>query len=58
MKIKNFYGNDSEEVKYEKEFESWCIALAPHTNKNVKDCTVREYFALMKFVNDKAKKKK
>lgn len=57
MKIKNFYGNDSEEVKYEKEFEMNCIYLSQYINKNVKDASTREYFALMKHAQEKAKKR-
>ena len=53
MKIKNFYGNKSEEVKYEKDFEVNCIVLAQHVNQPVKTLTVKEYFNLLKYVKDK-----
>ncbi len=56
MKIKNFYGDTSEELKYDKDFETYCIVLAPHSNQPVKNCTVREYFALIKYANEKQKK--
>ena len=56
MKIKNFYGNDSEEVKYDKDFEMNCIILTSHANKPIKECTVKEYFSLMKYVDDKNRK--
>ncbi len=58
MKIKNFYGNQSDELKYDKDFEMNCIFLAPHANKPIKECTAKEYFSLLKFVNDKNKKQK
>ena len=49
MKIKNFYGRDSEELKYNKDFELNCIVLGKDYAKPVKECTVREYFALIKY---------
>ena len=58
MKIKNFYGNDSDELKYDKDFEMNCIYLAPHANQPIKSLSTKEYFALMKFVADKSKKQK
>lgn len=57
MKIKNFYGNKSEELKYENDFETNCIVLAPHTNQPVKTLSVKEYFNLLKIVNDKNKRR-
>jgi len=56
MKIKNFYGKESEELKYDKNFEQNCIVMAQHSNKPIKDLTVKEYFALIQHVNDKNKK--
>ena len=58
MKIKNFYGKDSEELKYDKDFEMNCIFLSQYTNKSVKESTAKEYFSLMKFAEDKQKKAK
>ena len=58
MKIKNFYGKDSEELKYDKDFEMNCIFLSQYTNQSVKDATVKEYFSLMKYADDKQKKAK
>lgn len=55
IKVKDFMGNESEEVKYDKQFEQNCIILAPYTNQPVKTLTVKEYFNLIKFVNDKTK---
>ena len=58
MKIKNFYGNKSEELKSAKDFEEHCIMLSQHTNKHVKELSVKEYFSLMKYVTDQNKKSK
>lgn len=58
MKVKNFYGKDSEELKYDKDFEMHCIMLSPHTNQPVNTLSTKQYFTLLKFANDKAKKSK
>ena len=58
MKIKNFYGKDSEEVKYEKDFEMYCVVLSKHTNKHVKELTTKEYFSLRKYVEDDSKRRR
>ena len=58
MKIKNFYGSNSEELVYDKNFEENCIVLAQYSSKPVKDCTVREYFTLIQHANNKKPKKK
>ena len=58
MKIKSFYGVDNDEMKYDKDFASNCILLAPHINQPVKSLTAKEYFNLLKFVNNKASKGK
>ena len=57
MKIKNFYGNQSEEVAYDKSYEANCINLSSHINQSVKTLTVKEYFNLLKFASDKRQKK-
>jgi len=57
MKIKNFHGKESEELKYDKDFEAYCIILASHVNQPVKTLTVKEYFALRKYVDDQNKRK-
>jgi len=58
MKIKNFYGHNSEELKMAKDFEEHCIIMSQHTNKHVKELSVKEYFSLMKHVTDKKKPRK
>ena len=54
MRVKNFQGN--EELKYDNDFEMNCIVLSKHANKPVKQCTTKEYFALIKYVNKQSKK--
>ena len=58
MKIKSFYGADNDELKYDKDFEMNCIVLAPYMNQPIKDITTKQYFALLRFVNDKNKTQK
>ena len=58
MKIKNFYGANSDELKYDKDFELNCILLASHVNQPVKSLTAKEYFELLKYVTDQNKKHK
>jgi len=57
-KIKNFYGKESEELKYEKDFETYCIILADHANQPIKTLSVKEYFSLRKFVDEKNRNKR
>ena len=57
MKIKNFYGKESEEIKYEKEFDDNCIILSSYVNQPIKTLTVKEYFNLRKYVGKKASTK-
>ena len=58
MKIKNFYGDNSDEMKYDKDFELNCITLAPYMNEPIKSITTKQYFTLLKFVDDKNRKQK
>ena len=51
IKPKNFHGPGSDELKYDKSFEQNCIVLAQYSNKPVKDCTTKEYFALIDHFN-------
>lgn len=51
----NFVGNDNFEVIYEKEFESNCIKLSEYTKQPVKTLTVKEYFSLLEYHNNKNK---
>ena len=51
IKPKEFYGNDSAELKYELEFERNCIRLSIHTNKEIKKMSTKEYFSLIDYHN-------
>jgi len=53
IRVKNFYGRESDELKYNKDFELNCIVLGKHSNKPVKECTVKEYFSLIKYSSKK-----
>jgi len=56
-KVKNFYGRESEELKYENDFETFCIALSSHANQPIKTLSVKEYFSLRKYVDDQNRRK-
>lgn len=43
-KPKKFTGKDSEEVKYDKQFESACMIISQKTNLNAKSMTVLEFY--------------
>ncbi len=58
MKIKNFMGDDSDELKYDKDFEMNCILLSQHTNQNVRTVSVKTYFSLIKYADSQNKRKK
>lgn len=43
-KPKNFVGKDSEEIKYDKQFESACMLISQKTGMNAKSMTVLEFY--------------
>lgn len=43
-KPKNFSGRDSEEVRYDKQFESACMVISQKTGMNAKKMTVLEFY--------------
>ena len=47
---KNFIGNQSEEIKFEKNFQALCHGLNSHTNKDVKKMSVLEVYTLMEML--------
>ena len=55
MRVKNFMGRENEELKYDKDFEMNCIVLGKYSNKPVKQCTVKEYFSLIKYYDKQTK---
>jgi len=44
-------GDQSDELKYDRDFEMNCIVLGKMSNKPVKECTVKEYFSLIRYFN-------
>ena len=58
IKPKNFYGPGSEELKHDKSFEQNCIVLSKYANKDVKACTVKEYFSLLNHHNNLIKEQR
>lgn len=44
---KNFIGDNSYEVEYDRAFEQNCILLSEYTNVDVKKLSVKEYFSLL-----------
>jgi hypothetical protein len=47
---KNFMGNQSEEIKFEKNFQVLCHSLNSHTNKDVKKMSVLEVYSLIEML--------
>lgn len=43
-------GIDSEEIKYDKQFDSMCLVISRDLNKDSKDLTVREYYNAFEFL--------
>lgn len=43
-KPKNFYGKESVEIKYDKQFETACMYISQETNMNAKNMTVLEFY--------------
>lgn len=56
IKPKSFSGKDNAELRYDKDFEKNCILLSSLANKPVKECTTKEYFALIQHHNDNGRK--
>ena len=43
-KPKSFIGKDSQEIKYDKQFESACMIISQKTGLNAKNMTVLEFY--------------
>lgn len=52
----SFSGDDNYELRYDKDFEQNCIVLSEFVRQPVKTLTVKEYFTLVQFYNQKHKK--
>ena len=50
MLPKNFMGDTSEEISFEKNFQFLCHSLNEHTNKDVKKMTVVEVYSLIEML--------
>ena len=50
VRPKNFMGESSEEISFEKNFQFLCHSLNEHTNNNVKKMTVLEVYSLVELL--------
>lgn len=53
-----FYGSDSIEIQYDRQFENMCLLLSQKMNVNPKTFTVLEYYNAFEFLKDQQKTKK
>ena len=56
IKPRDFMSNYSDEIKHEKAYEENCIILSQYTNKIIKVMTVKEYFSLLSYHNERIRK--
>ena len=52
---KNFMGDQSEEISFEKNFQFLCHGLNEHTNKDVKRMSVVEVYSLIEMLKKREK---
>lgn len=52
IKPKEFDEYKNFEIAYETNFERTCIILTKHSTQNIKQLTVKEFFALVDHVNE------
>ena len=57
-KPKNFTGKESEEVKYDKQFESACMIISQKTGMNAKSMTVLEFYNTLSNLQKQAEAEK
>lgn len=55
---KNFIGKESEEVKYDKQFESACMIISQKTGMNAKNMTVLEFYNTLSNLQKQAEAEK
>lgn len=55
---KVFHGRDSEELKFDKNFERMCLGLSENLNNNAKKYTVMEYYSAFEYIQDGRKSDK
>ena len=58
VKPKNFNGKDSEEIKYDKQFESACMIISQKTGMNAKQMTVLEFYNTLTNIQKQAEAEK
>jgi len=52
IKPKEFTGSGSVELKIERDFEKLVIVMEKHTTRNVKQMTVKEFYALLNHIKE------
>jgi len=52
VKPRVFYGTESAEIEHEKDFESLCNKIAPHTSRDIKKMSVFEFYSLIDHIKD------
>lgn len=57
-KPKNFNGKESEEIKYDKQFESACMIISQKTGMNAKQMTVLEFYNTLTNIQKQAEAEK
>ena len=57
-KPKNFNGKESEEIKYDKQFESACMVISQKANMNGKKMTVLEFYNTLANISEQLKAEK
>ena len=57
-KPKNFNGRESEEIKYDKQFESACMVISQKANMNGKKMTVLEFYNTLANISEQLKAEK
>ena len=57
-KPKNFNGKDSQEIKYDKQFESACMIISQKTGMNAKNMTVLEFYNTLSNLQKQAEAEK
>jgi hypothetical protein len=53
---KKFYGTDSAEIVFDKQFEEMCLGIAKHLGVDAKKYTVLEYYSAFEYMKKDAKK--
>lgn len=57
-KPKKFTGSESVEIEYDKQFETMCLTISEHLNKDAKKMTVIEYYNAYNYIEKQMKPRK